>query len=97
MNKINRDIKRRKLSTKFEIKRLEYKYLLHQLNIKSYKYSIQKNLDKLPKDSSFTRVKNFCIITGRARGVYKNFKISRIIFRELALCGQLPGIRKASW
>ena len=80
-----------------KLKYLEYKYLLNSIEFKTYKYSIQKNLDKLPKDSSFTRIKNFCIFTGRGKGIYKNFKMSRIVFRELALAGQLPGIRKASW
>jgi ribosomal protein S14 len=97
MNKILRDIKRRKLSAKWEVKRLEYKYLLTSISFKPYKYSIQKKLDKLPINSSKTRIKNRCIFTGRSKAVYKDFKLSRIVFRELALSGQLPGIRKASW
>jgi len=54
-------------------------------------------LAKLPRDSSPTRSRNRCQITGRARGVLRKFRISRIMLRELALVGQMPGVRKASW
>jgi small subunit ribosomal protein S14 len=54
-------------------------------------------LSRLPRNSSATRIKNRCAITGRARSFYRRFGISRIAFRELALLGQIPGVRKASW
>ncbi|MHC4549193.1 MAG: 30S ribosomal protein S14 [Planctomycetota bacterium] len=54
-------------------------------------------LSRLPRNSSPTRIKNRCALTGRARGFYRRFGISRIAFRELALKGQIPGVRKASW
>lgn len=54
-------------------------------------------LAKLPRDSSPTRSRNRCQLTGRARGVLRKFKISRIMLRELALSGKIPGLRKASW
>jgi len=54
-------------------------------------------LARLPRNSSPTRLKNRCSLTGRARGFYRRFGISRIAFRELALLGQVPGVRKASW
>jgi len=54
-------------------------------------------LAKLPRDSSPTRSRNRCQITGRARGFYRKFKLSRIMLRELALAGQIPGLKKASW
>lgn len=54
-------------------------------------------LQKLPRDSSPTRVRNLCALTGRSRSVYRKFKISRIMLRELALQGKIPGMRKASW
>lgn len=60
----------------------------------------QKNyaaLAKLPRDSSPTRSRNRCQLTGRSRGVLRKFKISRIMLRELALAGKIPGLRKASW
>jgi small subunit ribosomal protein S14 len=54
-------------------------------------------LAKLPRDASPTRLRNHCALTGRSRGVYRKFKISRIKLRELALQGKVPGMRKASW
>ncbi len=60
----------------------------------------QKNfaaLAKLPRDSSPTRSRNRCSITGRSRAVLRRFKVSRIMLRELGLAGQIPGLRKASW
>ncbi len=54
-------------------------------------------LAKLPRDSSPTRSKNRCELTGRARGFLRKFKVSRIMLRELALQGKIPGLRKASW
>ncbi|MFY0762641.1 30S ribosomal protein S14 [Metabacillus dongyingensis] len=52
---------------------------------------------KLPRDSSPTRLKNRCEISGRPRGYIRKFKLSRIAFREYAHKGQLPGVKKASW
>lgn len=54
-------------------------------------------LAKLPRDSSPVRSHNRCLITGRSRGVLRKFKVSRIMLRELALAGKIPGLRKASW
>jgi small subunit ribosomal protein S14 len=54
-------------------------------------------LAKLPRDSSPTRSHNRCQLTGRSRGVLRKFKISRIMLRELALAGKIPGLKKASW
>ena len=54
-------------------------------------------LQKLPRDASPTRIRNLCALTGRSRGVYRKFKVSRIKLRELALEGKVPGMRKASW
>jgi small subunit ribosomal protein S14 len=54
-------------------------------------------LQKLPRDSSPTRLHNRCEVTGRPRGYLRKFKLSRIAFRELAHKGQLPGVKKSSW
>jgi small subunit ribosomal protein S14 len=54
-------------------------------------------LQRLPRDASPTRLRNLCALTGRSRAVYRKFKISRIMLRELALQGKIPGMRKASW
>jgi small subunit ribosomal protein S14 len=54
-------------------------------------------LAKLPRDSSPTRSHLRCQLTGRSRGVLRKFKVSRIMLRELAHAGKIPGMRKASW
>jgi small subunit ribosomal protein S14 len=54
-------------------------------------------LQKLPRDASPTRLRSMCALTGRSRAVYSKFKISRIMLRELAHQGKIPGMRKASW
>lgn len=54
-------------------------------------------LAKLPRDSSATRLARRCEITGRRRGYYRKFKVSRIMLRQLAADGKIPGMRKSSW
>ena len=54
-------------------------------------------LDALPKNSSSVRLKNRCQMTGRPRGFIRHFGISRIAFRDMALNGKIPGVKKASW
>lgn len=54
-------------------------------------------LQKLPRDSSATRLNNRCNLTGRVRGYYRKFGMSRLSFRELSLQGKIPGVVKSSW
>ncbi|MDX1446846.1 30S ribosomal protein S14 [Lishizhenia sp.] len=54
-------------------------------------------LQKLPKNSSKVRVHNRCSLTGRPRGYMRQFGISRVTFREMALAGKIPGVKKSSW
>ncbi len=56
-----------------------------------------KRLYKMPRDASPTRFRNRCQISGRPRGYMRGFGVSRIVFRELATQGMLPGVKKASW
>lgn len=56
-----------------------------------------EELQKLPRDASPTRLNNRCSLTGRSRGYIRKYGVSRIKFRELALDGKIPGVRKASW
>lgn len=56
-----------------------------------------EGLQKLPRNSSPTRVRSRCSLTGRGKGVYRKFGLGRNKFRELALDGKIPGIRKSSW
>jgi small subunit ribosomal protein S14 len=54
-------------------------------------------LDKLPKNASPVRLKNRCALTGRPRGYIRYFGLSRVTFRDMALNGKIPGVKKASW
>ena len=54
-------------------------------------------LDKLPRNSSAVRLKNRCQLTGRPRGYMRYFGVCRLVFRDMALDGKIPGVRKASW
>ena len=56
-----------------------------------------EGLQKLPKNSSPVRLHNRCQLTGRPRGYMRQFGISRVTFREMALEGKIPGVKKASW
>jgi small subunit ribosomal protein S14 len=56
-----------------------------------------KALDLLPKNASPVRLKNRCQLTGRPRGYMRYFGVSRLVFRDMALQGKIPGVRKASW
>lgn len=56
-----------------------------------------EGIRNLPRDSSPTRLKNRCEVTGRPRGYLRKFKMSRIAFREYAHKGQIPGVKKSSW
>ncbi|MDZ4699545.1 MAG: 30S ribosomal protein S14 [Rhodothermales bacterium] len=56
-----------------------------------------EGLQKLPRNASPVRLKNRCALTGRTRGYIRKFGVSRIIFRQMALAGKIPGIRKSSW
>lgn len=56
-----------------------------------------EGLDKLPKNASPVRQHNRCKLTGRPRGYMRQFGISRVTFREMALAGKIPGVKKASW
>ena len=61
------------------------------------RFAAQLKLAKLPRNGSPTRVRNRCALTGRPRGYYRKFKLSRIALRELASGGQIPGMVKSSW
>ncbi len=97
-NSIQRDLKRRKLFSKYELKRLQLKNIINDLNIpKEIRYNCILELNKLPKNSSQTRLKNRCIITGRGKSISNFCRLSRIKLRELASQGLVMGVIKSSW
>ncbi len=81
-----RNIKRKALVIKYHKRRIDLK-----------KSGDLVALDKLPRNSSPVRLRNRCAITGRARGYIRKFGLSRIVFRNMALKGEIAGIVKASW
>ncbi|PID57119.1 MAG: 30S ribosomal protein S14 [Ignavibacteriae bacterium] len=83
---IAREVKRQKLVDKYAKKRKELK-----------EKGDWEGLQKLPKNASPVRLRNRCVMTGRPRGYFRKFGVSRLVFRELALKGEIPGIKKASW
>ena len=95
---INRNKKRIKLNLKFINKRKKLKSIIMNKKLSlEERFKAQMKLSKLPKNSSRTRVRNRCEITGRSHGVYRKLKISRIALRELSLEGKIPGMFKSSW
>ena len=96
--KIKKNIKQRYLFKFFEKKRLIYKIITKNLYLtKKVRIGAQQKWFFFQKNSSLTRIKNLCILTGRSKSVYRLFKISRIQLRKLASNGCLPGISKYSW
>lgn len=76
-------------------KRLVEKYAERRAELKAA--GDYEGLQKLPRNSSPSRVRNRCFATGRGRGVYRKFGLCRNVFRQLASEGKIPGVRKASW
>ncbi len=96
--KIAKNNRRKVLVERHRARRLELKKLMKdpQLSLED-QHEAFLALCKLPRDSSPTRVRNRCILTGRPRGYYRKFGLSRIALRDLALRGELPGMVKSSW
>jgi small subunit ribosomal protein S14 len=95
---VNRDIKRAKLAKKYATKRNALKKLISSVTA-SYdeKMDAVVKLQKLPRDSSPSRERNRCALSGRSRGTYAKFGLGRNKLREATMRGDEPGLRKASW
>jgi len=61
------------------------------------RFALQLKLSEKPRSSSRVRLRNRCLLTGRSRGVYRRFQLSRIMIRDLGSVGLIPGLKKASW
>ena len=95
---INKNNKRIKLVDKYYKKRKKLKKIIMDKKISlEERFKAQMKLSKLPRNSSKTRVRNRCQISGRPHGVYRKLKISRIALRQLGLEGKIPGMVKSSW
>jgi len=95
---VNRDAKRAKLAQKYAGKRDELKKIIaSQSSSYEEKMEAVTKLAKLPRDSSPSRQRNRCELSGRPRGVYRKFGLGRNMLREATMRGDVPGLRKASW
>ena len=95
---IQKNLRRENMVKKFKNRRIELKKKIRNKNLSlEERIKFQNKLSDFPKDGSRVRVRNRCKITGRSRGVYRKFGLSRIKLRELSMAGALPGVIKASW
>ncbi len=96
--KIEKDKRQRKLVDKYKTKRDELRVKNRDGSLSfEEKLAVQQELQSLPRDSSRSRLRNRCKVTGRSRGVYRKVGLGRNKFREYAMLGYIPGLRKASW
>lgn len=95
---INRDQKRRLTVKKYAKKRAELEAIIHGARVSDEnRAAARRKLEQLPRDSSPTRLRNRCTLTGRPRGVFRKFGLGRNKLREIAMRGEIPGVVKASW
>lgn len=95
---VERDLKRRRLAEQYAEKRERLKALIADEDTPAEdKFDAVLKLAELPRNSSKTRQRNRCEVTGRPRGVYRKLKMSRIALRQLGSEGKIPGLVKSSW
>lgn len=94
---IERDRKRARLITKYAVKREQLLLEIKEASSMEEKLSLHRKLQQLPRNSAPSRSHNRCTITGRPRGYFRDFGLSRHVLREYALQGLLPGVVKSSW
>jgi len=95
---VQRDLKRTKIVDKYASKRAEIKAIIanHETSFDDM-MEAQVRLQKLPRNASPIRQRNRCQLSGRPRGFYRKFGLSKTQFREAAMRGDIPGLKKASW
>ncbi|MBV8168407.1 MAG: 30S ribosomal protein S14 [Alphaproteobacteria bacterium] len=95
---VEKNKRREKLAQRFAAKRARLKAIADDKKVdQEERFAARLKLAELPRNSSKTRIRNRCELTGRPRAVYRKFKLSRIALRELASTGQIPGMVKSSW
>lgn len=95
---INKNLHRRDESKKYASRRSKLKaVVMNRLAPAEERFAATLKLATLPRNSAATRIRNRCAISGRPRGYYRKFNMSRIALRDLASRGLIPGITKASW
>jgi small subunit ribosomal protein S14 len=95
---VEREKKRQRLVAQYAAKRAKLKEIASDENLSmEERFKARLKLAKLPRNSSPSRLKNRCQVTGRPRGYYRKLKMSRIALRDLASHGEIPGMVKSSW
>ena len=95
---IEKNKRRSDLVKQYKAKRSQLKMVAGNRSLsQEERFAARLKLAELPRNSSQTRVRNRCVLTGRPRGYYGKLKLSRIALRELASLGQIPGMVKSSW
>ena len=98
LSAINRNKKREMMVVKYAAKRAALKAIAEDMSVPpEERFAARLKLAKLPRNSAPSRVRNRCDLSGRPRGYYRKFRLSRIALRELSNFGQIPGMTKASW
>jgi small subunit ribosomal protein S14 len=97
-NMVEREKRRAKIVKKYATKRAQLKELIRSPKTSPEdRAAAQVKFQQMPRDASPSRQRNRCAITGRSRGVYRKFGLSRVKIREVANRGEIPGLSKASW
>lgn len=95
---VERDKKRARMAAQYAEKRAKLKAIANDENLPmEERFKARLKLAKLPRNSSPTRVRNRCQVSGRPRAYYRKLKMSRIALRDLASTGEIPGMVKSSW
>ena len=95
---VERDQKRRKMTAQYAAKREALKAIASDSSLTNEeRFKARLKLAKLPRNSSKTRIRNRCLVSGRPRGTYRKLKVSRIALRDMASLGLIPGMVKSSW
>jgi small subunit ribosomal protein S14 len=95
---IEKNNRRRRMVKQYADRRARLKQITENLSLPvEERFAAQLKLAELPRNSSPTRIRNRCELTGRPRGYYRKLRMSRIALRELSSQGQIPGMTKSSW
>jgi len=94
---IERELKRQRLVMKYAEKRANLKQQIAEAESLREKLALHRKLQNLPRNSSAVRLHNRCTVTGRPKGYFRDFGLSRHVLRETAHEGLLPGVMKSSW
>ena len=97
-NMVEREKRRARIVKRYALKRAQLKETIRNPKTSpEERMAAQARLQSMPRDASPSRLRNRCNITGRSRGVYRKFGLSRQKIREVAMRGEIPGLAKASW